>query len=420
MKTLLTIVACCSSLLVAAVYAGPVTSGALLLLLPAHERPTAHDLPADYEPEHKGHVSLDIGRYFRANEDIVVPGTPGLVLRRSYASGDRIAREFGVGTTHAAEWSVIGDGKAFQWAALVRPGEPRIPFNRTSSGSSFFNAMYRHQSSAGEWQGARLGWTGSDWALRQLDGTLARFRGCGPDTKSTCAIVSYRDSDGHVIRYRRDNAGRLHRIEAGGAQWIALEYDDGGRVIRASASTAREVRYEYDERGRLARVKSGGTITHQYTYTDRDELSTIKEPDADIENTYDGNGRCIRQVNRFKDNSEPYIFDLDYTLDGSDVSATRTDRSDGTWTRYTFSKAGFTTSETWGRAGSEPSTFVFERDPTTNAVVSFSLTCPDRTGRQLRHSSLVAPGKEEWLKWDMVRTHCAVWVRSGSSWRTAQ
>jgi YD repeat-containing protein len=341
------------------------------------------------------------------------------VLRRTYISGFRAAKEFGIGTTQAGEWYLVGDGKTFQWSALIRPGEYRVRFERSSSGTSLLNAMYSHRSSAGEWQDAHLGWTGVGWALRQADGSLAQFRPCGPDVKDVCSITRYRDADGHVIKYRRTAAGRLERMEAGPNRWIAFDYDDGNRVIRAFDSTKHEVRYEYDERGRLARVKSGGAITHRYTYTDRDEMATIIEPGTDIENTYDENGRCIRQVNRYADGSDPYIFDNAYKLDGSDVVQTDVRRSDGTWTQYTFNKNGFTTSETWGREDVEPATFVYERDPVTNAVVSLNLSCPDRTGRQLRHSSLVKPGREEWIKWDLVRTHCSLTAGTGRRWRTA-
>jgi len=183
-------------LLIVVVFVGPATSGALLLLLPAPQRSAPQGLSENYTPVHKGHVSLDIGLYFRENEDLVVPGTPGIVLRRSYASSYRASREFGVGTTLVSEWSVIGDGKQFQWAELVRPGESRVRFERTSAGTSVSNAMFVHHGSPGEWEGARLGWTGVDWALRRVDGTLARFRACGPHENSRCSVVSYRDADG--------------------------------------------------------------------------------------------------------------------------------------------------------------------------------------------------------------------------------
>jgi YD repeat-containing protein len=396
-------------LITVALFVGPVTSGALLLLLPAQQRSVPHDLPADYEPIHKGHVSLERGLYFRENEDLIVPGTPALVLRRSYVSSYRRPREFGIGTMLAAEWYIMGDGKQFQWAELIRPGELWVGFRRSSPGTSVLNAMYVVRGSADEWQGARLGWTGIDWALRRADGTLARFRACGRDGNGRCSIMSFRDADGHVIHYRRNKRGRLERLESGEDRWIAFDYDEHDRVVRAYGSTKHEVRYEYDERGRLARVKSGDVVTHRYTYTDLDEMATIVEPDADIENSYEG-GRCVRQVNRFADGSPPYVFDLEYTLHGSKISETTNRRSDGTWLHYAFDAEGFATTETWGAGSREPARFTFERDSTTHDVVSLNLTCPDRMGRPLGHSSFVAPGREEWLKWNLVRTYCS-WTR---------
>lgn len=310
----------------------------------------------------------------------------------------------------AADWYIVGDGKTFQWVSLVRPGQAQIRFDRTSVGSTVFNAMYRHDSSDVEWGSARLGWTGFDWALRARAGALARFRPCGPDAKSVCSIVSYRDADGHVTTYRRDVAGRLLRIVAQPERWIAFEYDGADRVSRASDSTGKAVSYGYDDRGRLVSVTRDGTVTHRYTYTDRDEMATIVEPGTNIENTFDENGRCIRQTNRYADGAEPYVFDFSYQTEGSRVVQTDSRRSDGTWVQYAF-KDGRTIAETWGSEGYQPATFLFDRDPASREVVSLSLTCPDRTGKPLRHTSLVKPGREEWLKWDLVRTHC--------SWRNA-
>ena len=57
--------------------------------------------------------------------------------------------------------------------------------------------------------------------------------------------------------------------------------------------------------------------------------------------------------------------------------------------------------------GREPVSFIYERDSVTNSIASLSLTCADRRGRQSRHSSLVRPGQEEWIKLDLVRTYCS-------------
>lgn len=347
----------------------------------------------------------------RHHQDLIVRGTPALVLRRTYLSGDRAVRQFGVGAAHNGERHLYGDGSRFQWAWLILANGSRVEFVRTSPGTSFFNAMYEHRS-AGEWQGARLGWTGMNWALRRGDGSLLLFQPCGKGLPKACSIIQERDADGHVIHYRRDRSGRLLRMEAED-RWIAFDYDAENRVARAHDSRGSEVRYEYDGRGRLARVESAGGTVRRYTYTDRDELAGIVEPGMDIKNRYDADGRCIRQVSRFDGKPDPFRFDLAYRARDGAVVQTEAMESDGTWTRYTWNESRRVVSETWGRDMLELAAFTYERDPATDGMTSLTLTCPDRTGRPLRHSSLVR-GNEEWIKWDLLETHCS-WSRRPSS-----
>lgn len=392
-----------SVLATAAILAGPVSSGGVFLLRASPLPAADHPLPAGYRPLHKGFVDLGTGLYIRENEDLVVDGTPALILRRTYLSGYRVSREFGIGITHNGEESLAGDRERFQWVGLFLARGTRINFKRVSPGTSILNAAYVHDESATEWLGARLGWTGFNWALRKRDGSLALYQGCGGRRKN-CSIIQDRDPHGHTIHYRRDGPGRLLRMESEADRWIAFEYDEADRVIRAYDSTKREVRYTYDTPGRLARVTTSDGIVHRYTYTDLDELATIEEPDTSIENVYQ-NGRVIRQVNRFAD-GEPYIFDFTYTVQGGRLVATGTQRSDGTWTRYTWDDSARSTSETFGREGFEPAAFTYERDPTTRGITALTLTCPDRQGRPLRHSSVVRDGNEEAVKRNLLQTHC--------------
>ena len=409
-KSLLAVIGCII-VLAAVVFAGPVSSGSILLLLPSLGGVAAQDLPDSYRPLHKGHVDLSVGLYIRNNEDLIVRGTPPLILRRTYISRFRESKQFGVGAMHNGEWYVIGDGTTFQWAALVRPGESRIRFERTSPGASLLNAMFEHQSSAGEWQGAKLGWTGLNWALRKPDGSLMLFQACGPGPAGgVCSIIQQRDAAGHVIHYRRDRAGRLLKIEAEDNRWIAFDYDDRDRIVRAYASDSREARYEYDAAGRLARVTAGDRVS-RYTYTDRDEIATMIEPGTDIENAYDTAGRCARQVNRYPDR-EPYVFDFTYVTRGDSIVQTTSARSDGTWARYTFDDHSYTTSETLGSSPSDTALFTFERDASTRAVTALTLTCPDRRGIPLRHLSVVRPGHEDRIKRDLMLRHC-FWTGAG-------
>jgi YD repeat-containing protein len=387
---------------------GSASSGALWLLLPrGGVAKTSHPLPGDYEPLHKGHAVLSSGLYIRENEDLVVNGTPALILRRVHISDFRVSKQFGIGAMHNGERYLRGDGRTFQWVELIRPGEFHVRFERTSPGTLLWNAMFEHRATIGEWAGARLGWTGWDWALKKRDGSLLRFQPCGPGTRyEACSIVYERDADGHVIEYRRTRTGRLSRIEADDHRWIAFDYDGADRIVRASDQAGRSVAYEYDTRGRLSLVNGLNGRIHRYTYTGRDQLATMIEPGTDIENSYDADGRCVRQVNRYPDR-EPYVFDLTYVTNGKAVVETESRRSDGTWVRYAFDDLKYTISETWGLRAAAVSTVTYERDPATRVVTSLTLTCPDRRGIPLRHTSLVRrPGTEDQVTADLASTYC--------------
>jgi YD repeat-containing protein len=410
LKTLVIILLLCGFGVFAAAFAGPIGSGALFMLLPTGMPPTDHDLPDSYSPLHKGHVDLATGLYIREDEDLVVHGMPALILRRTYLSNYRVSKQFGVGTTHNGEWALTGDGEHFQWASLILADGGRVEFRRVSAGTSLFNAMYEHHSTPGEWHGSRLGWTGLGWGLRRGDGTLAVFQGCGPVGPRLCSIIKLRDPDGHTINYHRDAAGRLLKMEARSNRWMKFDYDGKDRISRAYDSNGHEVRYEYDENGRLTTVTASEGTVRRYTYTKQDQMATINDPATTIENAYDDNGRCVRQVNRFPGDAAPYTFDFSYRITNGAVVQSDMSQSDGNWSRYTFGDRRYTTSETWGHKGAEPAVFTYERDPQNGRITALTLTCPDRSGRPLRHASLVRPNQEDSIKWDLLQTHC--------SWRT--
>jgi hypothetical protein len=68
----------------------------------------------------------------------------------------------------------------------------------------------------------------------------------------------------------------------------------------------------------------------------------------------------------------------------------------------------------------EPTTILYDRDQVTNLVTGLTVTCPDRTGRPLRHESLVKPGWEEWTRWDLLQTHCSWRQRPDRKQETAR
>ena len=394
-------------------WAGPMSSGALDLLRPVSAEAQHREFPDSYRPRHKGHVDLGTGLYIREDEDLIVRGVPALVFQRTYRSRDRDVRELGIGTTHGGELYLIGDPASFQWAELILADGGRIRFERTSPGTSYLNAMFTHRSPSATWDGAQLGWVGSEWVLRKNDGTRMRFLACGGGLPvRACAIVQEIDSDGHAIDYRRDATGRLLRIQAD-ERWIALDYDDRGRISQASDNAKRWVRYEYDQPGRLARVTSSDGREHRYEYTALDEMALISDPGKIIENIYQ-DGRVVEQVNRSPGDDEPYVFNFAWRVTDRRVIEVESRESDGTSKRYAFNAARYPVIESHGMIGMQPLTFEYTRDPITNVVTSMTVTCPGRTGAMLRHSSHVKAGYQDWIKWDLFRTHCA---SSAEDWR---
>jgi YD repeat-containing protein len=392
-----------------AVFAGPVSSGALFLLISPPRLFAAQAASTDPSSLRKGRIDLATGLYIREIDDLTVPGTPWIGLRRTYLSNFHAPRELGIGTMHPGDISLFGGGTdGLQWMALVMAPGSRIEFRRTSSGKSILNAMFVHESSPTEWVGAQLGWTGFNWALKRRDGAVLQFRACGPTT--LCSITSFRESDGRTIYYRRDSSGRLLKMDDGGDRWIAFEYDEQRRVTKAEASTGHVVAYEYDERGRLVHVRSGNS-SQRYTYTDQNELATIEEPGISIENIYH-DGRVIRQVNRYPDD-DPFVFDFSYDVSDGRPTATESRRSDGTWRRYTWDPRGYSLTEAFGLGDHQLAALTFERDPATRVVTALTLTCPDAAGVAVCHFSPVPPGGEERVKERLVRTHCR-WDSGGT------
>lgn len=399
MRRLLTLLTAPVVGLAVALFAGPVISGAFFLPMGIGKGPSL-EVAEDYEPLHQGGVNLPTGLYNRENEDLVVPGSPGLILRRTYLSGFRDVKEFGIGSTHTGEEFLIGDGERFQWVSLVLATGSRINFSRISSGSSVLNALFEHVETTTEWRGAQVGWTGLNWTLRRADGLVMMFQGCGP--KTVCSIVQRRGAGFEAIYYRRNSAGRLQRMDDGGSRWIAFDYDGAGRIQRAHSSANTEVIYVYDQRGRLESAATVGGPVMRYTYTDLDELATIEEPGTSIENVYQ-QGRVARQYNRYPD-AVPLIFDFEYVTEGRRVLKTTSRRSDGVLEEYEWDEASRSVQERHGFSGQPQVSFTLHRTGPGGAVRRVTLACPDPVHDTRDLSADITAGtSEDDVRMDLLR-----------------
>lgn len=373
------------------IFAGPVASGAFWLTSRGAEDPPTIN-PPWLEPYHRGGIDFATGLYVRTDQDVIVQsGDLPIVLQRTYRNRDEMSRAFGVGATHNGEWYLHGDGRRFQWLELIREGGGRIRYERISWGSTFLNALYEHTSTPSAFYGSRVGWTGLNWALRWYDGSVAIFRGCGPGGNAVCSIMEARSPGGRTVQYVRD-AEALRAIRSGTAE-ISFEYDGQRRIIRARSSEGPEVTYGYDAGGRLARVTESGGTVRKYTYDERGAMLTIDEPRWQIENSYDADGRAVKQVTRFPDGRTATLQVAYEVRDGSIVTATKS-WNGGPKTIYRFNTHHYLESEERDPTGSAPVLINYRRNVASNFSTGVAVRCYDAKGRVRSRAEAEYEGEE--------------------------
>lgn len=386
------------------VIGGPLSSGAIWLTWPARSTDGPRTFPAWLEPLHKGHVDFATGLYVREDQDLIVQGGLPLVLRRTYRSEDRVSRAFGIGATHAGEWYLRGDPTNFQWAELILDDGSRIRFDRTSRGSSYLNAMFRHETTPSAFFGAQLGWTGLHWALRWYDGSSALFRACGDSGPDLCSIAEYRSPAGHKIYYRRDRSGtELLEMRSGDAG-ITFDYDQTHRIVRASDGHGHDVRYEYDAGGRLARVIESAGRVRNYTYDARGAMLTIDEPGWHIENSFDSDGRMVRQLTVWPER-KPYFTEIAYKAENGVISETDVSENNGPHTIYRFDADHYQISETHDATGPAPAVVTIDRNAFSRFVIGLTVRCYGTNGKVV-HKAAYAPMFDDESKDELVAETC--------------
>jgi YD repeat-containing protein len=366
-------------------------------------------LPPGYRPLHKGHIDTTTGLYVREDEDLVLRGTPSFVLRRTYRTRDSRSRAFGVGGSHTGDWYLVGDGDTFQWIDLILEDGGRIHYERVSSGTTIAGARFEHSTTPSEFYGSTLAWSGTDWVVREADGTVLTFRACG--SQSLCGITSRREPDGQTIVFRRDATGQLLRIETA-AQWIALEYGEGRRIARATDHAGRVVTYTYDERGRLRQSLDADGTKRTYDYDERDRLIRVVEPGRVVENRYDAADMCVWQRARFpadpsrgQAEEETYVFQFAYVRENGRVRQTETRESNAPSHRRVFTVHGSLESETYDFDSDRARTITYEREPSTGLVSGLTLKCAG--GRWQSSRTLPANPATEWqVKRELLATPC--------------
>ena len=393
------------------VVGGPLSSGGFFLTMPSLFSREPVTLPW-LEPYHRGGIDFATGIYVRNDQDMTVRGGDlPVVLQRAYNSKDRQPGAFGVGTSHNGEWYLVGDGQRFQWVQLVMAEGSRIEYGRVTWGTSVWNAMFEHTATPTLFYQSRVGWTGTRWALRWYDGSVAIFRSCSPRGNDRCSIIEIRNPAGLKVEYIRDPTTHgLQTLRSGQAE-IALHYDKQNRIVSARGSDGQEIRYDYDQDGRLIRVAESSGVVRRYTYNKRGALSTIDEPRWHIENRYDdANGRCVHQQTRFPD-GRTWEIDVAYKIGRNGrTESTTTSESGGLKTVYHFGDDHYGESKEFDPDGPWPVAIVFLRNAGRRFATSVAIRCYDAQKRLLRTMEGDYEGDEETDR--MAAKTCHEWAGS--------
>jgi YD repeat-containing protein len=347
-----------AAVLAADIWGPPLFSGALFLLAPLPPTGRLRDRVTRYEPVHRGHVDLATGLYIREDEDIVLGSSPAFAWRRTYLSGDHVSRHFGIGTTHNAEWYLIGDSQRFAWAELIRDDGSRIHFDRLTPGQSNGNAVFGHTETPTEYYGALLGWTGLGWRMRLRESTVLSFRACGQGANSVCSIEAIDNVDGNRVLFTRNQRGLVKEVNTG-SDHLTIEYDAQHRIVKTSDTAHHSVEYSYDVGGHLEQASASGTV-RRYTYDAADELVNVSEPGREIVNWFDAEGRLVHQMVR-RPNHPDYSESFSYrVVDKAVIEANETE-DNGANTQYRFDDHHHVVLESYDRPGAPPIMVSYDR-----------------------------------------------------------
>jgi RHS repeat-associated protein len=314
-------------------------------------------------------VDLGTGLFVLRTTDLAVPDFLPIALTRTYRTRDNQSRAFGMGASHPYNMFLIGDSVNYSYADLILGDGGRVHFVRTSQGTSYLNAIFKHTGTESRFHNAKMLWNqqSTRWNMTLGDGTMYEF----PDSSSAvfsgqAALTHVWDRFRNELALTRDTSGNLTRIQ-GITGSIDLTYDTSNRVIQATDSVGRHVGYEYNASGRVWKVTDVAGGVTEYSYDSFNRLRTITDPRGfvHVTNYYDANSRVIQQTM-----ADGGTYQFAYTLNNGKVTQTEVTDPRGFMRRVAFNPQGYWTSDTRGVGQPEEESVSVNRDPATNFILS--------------------------------------------------
>jgi YD repeat-containing protein len=317
-------------------------------------------------------VDLGTGLFVLRNTDLFLPDVVPIALTRTHRQGfaTQGVRPFGVGSAHLYEMFLFPDLQ-FQEIDLILPDGGRVHYPRISPGTEAAGAIFEHTATPSLFFKSRIRGAKNTWELTLKDGTTYTFIMDAP----VPLLQSIEDRYGNSISIARGSSdhAKVTRVISPNGRWLefTLDFDDiRGHVTQVTDNIGRVVTYGYDDRGRLSKVTDPAGGVTEYTYDVSDRMRTIKDARGIIflTNEYDDGGRVFKQT---QEDGSTYTFEYAVDAHGK-ISQTLVTDPRGNIRRVTFNADGYMLTDTRALGATEEQTTIYERQATTNLVLSIT------------------------------------------------
>ena len=203
-------------------------------------------------------VNPATGAVFSNYVDFTLPGIVPLVFERTWTSTSSIAGELGYGWHHSLDMA-LSRRRDGAWALRLADGRLAV-----------FAAPTSHRPTLNVAEQMQLWTDGRDLWVTDFDGRRFGFGPPGPSGLRRLTRIS--DPNGNGIGLRRDEAGNLTSILAGGGRRLTVRRDPQNRIAGIDGpapdgdGTITLLAFEYDARGDLAATSDAAGAGFRYAY----------------------------------------------------------------------------------------------------------------------------------------------------------
>jgi YD repeat-containing protein len=228
-------------------------------------KPTVrHDSPIN-----EFQVDLHSGMFVLRQTDLFVADLMSLSLTRTYRGWDfdNRARAFGLATNHPYDICPTMTRFPYTDMNLNLDDARQIHFSRISKGTSYADAVFRHDETSSEFYGAQYAWNGDGWTLNFRDGRRFLFpEAYNAKTFAQGAPYEMSDADGHRVHLKRDKQRKLEQLISPSGHTITFRYDGADRIIEATDDAGNIRKYSYDSTDHLQSVADESHLLYRFEY----------------------------------------------------------------------------------------------------------------------------------------------------------